>query len=156
MWKAECDVCGKTLVIDEFKDSDKSKDVTWMEWVKEDNGRLKKVMKFGCQGELEELVEAGMSDFQEHVRVKRIQALAFEKAKQQKTVIEMDFAMSYSCEYQNEVQSALWSRESVMLFTAAIFQNGSCESHVIVSNSNDKGKDSVFAFVNYRIWSIKL
>ena len=155
-WKAECDVCGKTLVIDEFKDSDKSKDVTWMEWVKEDNGRLKKVMKFGCQGELEELVEAGMSDFQEHVRVKRIQALAFEKAKQQKTVIEMDFAMSYSCEYQNEVQSALWSRESVMLFTAAIFQNGSCESHVIVSNSNDKGKDSVFAFVNYRIWSIKL
>ena len=36
-----------------------------------------------------------------------------------------------------------------MLFTAAIFQNGSCESHVIFSNSNDKGKDSTFVKYMY-------
>ena len=39
-------------------------------------------------------------------------------------VLQMDFAMNYACEYQNEVQSALWSRESVMLFTAAVILNG--------------------------------
>ena len=38
------------------------------------------------------------------------------------------------------------SRISHVIYTA-IFQNGSRESHVIVSNSNDKGKDTMFTFV---------
>lgn len=61
----------------------------------------------------------------------------------------MDYAMSYSCEYQNEIQSALWSCNSVTLFTAAIFSGGKCETHLIVSNTSDKGKDSVYTFVKY-------
>lgn len=60
----------------------------------------------------------------------------------------MDFAMSYSCEYQNEVQSALWSRNSVNLFTMALFvKDEKCRSFIGVTDSHDKGKDTVYAFV---------
>ena len=64
-------------------------------------------------------------------------------------VLQIDFAMAYSCEYQNEIQSALWSRNSINLFTAALYSNNlPCKSFLIVTNSQDKGKDSVFVFVN--------
>ena len=72
----------------------------------------------------------------------------------------MDFAMNYACEYQNEVQSALWSRESVMLFTAAVILNGQVDTYIICSDSNDKGKHTVLAFIDsdlgYYIYTIPL
>lgn len=52
--------------------------------------------------------------------------------------------MCYSCEYQNEIQSALWSRQSVNLLTVAVFvKGGGCKSYLVVTNSQDKGKDTV-------------
>ena len=57
--------------------------------------------------------------------------------------------MSYSCEYQNEIQSAPWSRESVMLFTAAMTYKAECKTFLIVSDSRDKGKDTVTVFIDF-------
>ncbi|KAJ8038387.1 hypothetical protein HOLleu_15805 [Holothuria leucospilota] len=148
-WKGECADCGIHRMRENLEETDKAKEASWMSWEKQDNGRLMKIVKSGCFGELQELVMAMMPEFQEHVRVKRIQALSFEEKKKENKVIQMDFAMSYSCEYQNEIQSALWSRDSVTLFTAAIFSGGRCETHLIVSNTSDKGKDSVYTFAKY-------
>ena len=36
-------------------------------------------------------------------------------------LLQVDLAMTYSCEYQNEFQSALWSRQTVNLFTAVTY-----------------------------------
>ena len=56
--------------------------------------------------------------------------------------------MAYSCEYQNENQSALWSCRSVNLFTAATYNaEGKEESFLIVTNSSDKGKNSLCTFI---------
>lgn len=56
--------------------------------------------------------------------------------------------MAYSCEYQNEIQSALWSRSSVNLFTAALYSNlEPCKSFLVVTDSQDKGKDAVYTFM---------
>ena len=56
--------------------------------------------------------------------------------------------MVYSCEYQNENQSALWSCRSVNLFTAATYNaEGKGESFLIVTNSSDKGKNSLCTFI---------
>ena len=57
--------------------------------------------------------------------------------------------MSYSCECQDEVQSALWSRESVMLFTAAMTYKSHCQIYLIVSDSRDKQKDTVTVFIDF-------
>ncbi|XP_063222491.1 uncharacterized protein LOC134531000 isoform X3 [Bacillus rossius redtenbacheri] len=86
-----------------------------------------------------------------HVNTKRIQHDEFEKDKANgtKRVLEVDFAMSFSCEYQNEIQSALWSRASVVLFTAAVFCNGNCKTYILCSDTNNKDKDTVFVFLDF-------
>ena len=57
--------------------------------------------------------------------------------------------MCYSCKYQNEIQSAVWCHQSVMLFTAALTYKSVCKTYLIVSDSHDKGKDTVAVFVDF-------
>ena len=54
--------------------------------------------------------------------------------------------MAYPCDYQNEIQSALWSQETVQSFTAALFFKNKCTTSLICFNTKDKGKDPVYAF----------
>lgn len=85
-----------------------------------------------------------------HVNTKRIQQQEFENDKKSKTtrILQVDFAMSFGCEFQNEVQSALWARSSVLYFTAATFFDGKCKTYMICSDASDKGKDTVFALLD--------
>lgn len=125
-------------------------EVFWKEWCKDDNRRLKLQLKSSTRGDLFEMLIQEMPSFQEHVRVKRVQAEAFNKDKldPKTSVLQCDFAMAYSCEYQTEVQSALWSRESVNLFTAAFYHGHSqCKSYLIVTESQNKNKDTVYTFM---------
>lgn len=56
--------------------------------------------------------------------------------------------MTHRCEYQNEIQSALWSLRSVNLFTAVTYNaKGKEELFLIVTNSPDKGENSVCTFM---------
>ena len=64
-------------------------------------------------------------------------------------VLQMDFAMAYECQYQNEVQSALWSRGSVILFIVAAMYKGQVQSFLICIDCNSKDKDTVLVFVEY-------
>ena len=59
----------------------------------------------------------------------------------------MDFAINYSFEYQEDVQSALWSRSSVTLFTAACMHAGSCKTFLICSDTKEKNIDTVAVFI---------
>ena len=71
-------------------------------------------------------------------------------------LLQIDFAMTYSCEYQNKVQSVLWSCQTVNLFTAAKYDiNGKKKSFLIVTDSQDKGKNSVFTFIMQFVDEIK-
>ena len=84
-----------------------------------------------------------------HINTKRVQAQEFESDKKRENVrvLQIDFAMNYSCEYQVEVQSALWSRASVTLFTAAAITKDSCQCFLVCSDTKDKDKDTVAAFL---------
>ena len=64
------------------------------------------------------------------------------------TLLQVDYAVAYSCKYQNEILAALWSCRSVNLFTAATYNaEGKEESFLIVTNSSDKEKNSVCNFM---------
>ena len=131
-WIGTCTNCqnGAKLITDH----DMAEEVFWKQWEKADSGRLKLITKQGCVGELMDEILDSISSFQEHVRIKRIQSDAFEQDKKDPdvTVLQCDFAMAYSCEYQSEVQSALWSRQSVNLFTAALYhKNEKCRSYLL-------------------------
>ena len=147
-WMNDCDKCKDGKLFD--LDMDSSVPVVWQEWEKDHYGHLvKKLYDETCAGELYEIILQNWANFQEHTRVKRMQATAFQEDMSISTnrVLQIDFAMAYSCEYQNEVQSALWSRASVQLLTAAVFVNGKCSTFIICSDTKDKGKDSVCCFL---------
>ena len=46
-------------------------------------------------------------------------------------------------------QSALWSRESEMLFTPAMTYKAECKTFLTVSDSRDKGKDTATVFIYF-------
>lgn len=155
-WMGSCLECqnGKKLAIE----MDPATAIYWYEWVKEktspegeiEKKHIQKILKDGCASELLELLLQSLPVVQEHTRVKRIQAEEFQsdQTDPSKRLLQIDFSMSYSCEYQNEVQSALWSRQSVTLFTAALLQGKSCSTYLICSDSNKKDKDTVATFLN--------
>ena len=85
------------------------------------------------------------------MKIKWIQSTAFTEDKKRSDchVLQCDFAMAYNCDYQNEVQSALWSWKCINLFTAALYSKSQvCQPFLIITDSQDKGKNSVFTFIN--------
>ncbi|XP_048583778.1 uncharacterized protein LOC125563079 [Nematostella vectensis] len=132
-WMGICETCkdGKLLEAKFSTELDMSKKTEWFQWETDANDMLRKQAKRGCYGELVELVIQTLPEAQEHTRVKRIQSDAFEMLKESNWILQIDFAMAYSCEYQDEVQSALWSRASVTLFTAAVFYKETTKTYLI-------------------------
>ena len=64
--------------------------------------------------------------------------------------------MTYRCEYQNKVKSVFSPRQSVNLFTAATYDtNGKKKSILVVTNSQDKDKNSAFIFIIQLVYEIK-
>lgn len=117
--------------------------VQWKLWEKHPEiKRLEIKHHESCAAELLNDIKTALPQFQEHVRIKRIQASAFENDKKHGLVLQLDFAMNYGCEWQGEVRSALWSRSSVTLFDA---QNTLC--FLIVSDTNDESKNTVAVFL---------
>ena len=150
-WMGKCDACkdGKLLANRlSSQDDMMAKEIEWLEGENNENDVLKKHTKTGCYAELLELTIETLPEAQEHTRIKRIQSDAFEMLKETNRILQIDFAMAYSCEYQDEVQSALWSRASVTLFTAAVFYKGTTKTYLICSDTKDKGKDTVYTFIN--------
>lgn len=149
-WTGTCETCkGGTLLEAKLSgEIDMAKATEWLHWETDENQVLKKLTKSGCYGELLDLALQSLPQAQEHTRVKRIQSNAFESLKEANRILQIDFAMAYSCEYQDEIQSALWSRASVTLFTAAVFYQETTKTYLICSNTKDKGKDTVYTFIN--------
>lgn len=65
-------------------------------------------------GEVKEKLMKGHKEMIKHVNVKKIQSENFIKGKSNAgntRLVQIDFAMNYTCEMQREVQSALWTEE---------------------------------------------
>ena len=61
----------------------------------------------------------------------------------------MDFVMAYKCMYQDEVQSALWSRGDVNLLQLYPFPNHKVKTYLISADFKHKDKNSILVFVEY-------
>ncbi len=109
--------------------------------------KLECQLKEECAGEVLQQLVNEWNVILTHINTKRIQAQEFEKDKKRENarVLQIDFAMNYSCEYQTKIQSALWSRASVTLSTAAAITKDSCQSFLICSDTKDKDKDTIAA-----------
>ena len=74
-----------------------------------------------CVSGLSENLESEWDVVLTTINNKHIQSAQFQVNLENPNVcfLQNDFAMSYSCEYLNEIQSALWNCQNVMLFTVA-------------------------------------
>ena len=167
-WLNTCEECqnGKKL-FDEANNSisdgsihDSEDGVSWDEWKeikrpsKKDAGKvISSVERTTNHGSLEDLKHTIHDDFatyQEHVRTKRLMDAAFQMdIKQENSVVmQVDFAMDYNCSHnQDEIQNAIYGRNSIRIFTCAVFRDELCKSYSIISDAN-KYKDSVCVFIN--------
>ena len=148
-WQNRCEACcdGKLLLMPANSDDE----VAWKCWENSDHG-LKLSTKEGQVGDLFEATIQDLPSFKAHVNLKRIQSAAFENDRQQTSgirILQIDFAMSFSCEYQNEIMSAMWSRVSVLLFTAALFFKGKCQTFLVCSDTKNKDKNTIFTFIDF-------
>ena len=84
-----------------------------------------------------------------HVNHKRVQAAEFQKdiCDPNTRVDQIDYAMAYQCQQQNEMQSALWSRGSVNLFTCAVYFAKETKTYLNCSNYKSKDKFSNGTFL---------
>ena len=74
------------------------------------------------------------------MNLKKIQARTFQEDIKDANarVLEIDYAMAYQCQQQSEVQSALWTRDSVNLFTYVVYQNDKIKTFLICTNYKGK------------------
>ena len=111
-------------------------------------------------GEIKEKFCEHCPQFQKHICIKRIMHNNFEQDKKDSKYYllqKLILPIACNCEYQNEVQSALWSCQTVNLFTAATYDtNGNGKSFLILTDSHDIGKNSVFTFIMQLVDEIKL
>lgn len=147
-WQNVCETCsnGKNI----SKPIDVGKTVIWKEWRQNAEGRLQLLTNDTSAGELYDIVVNDIPEVLNHVNLKRIQAENFQKDKLRNStrIIQIDFAMSFCCEYQNEIQSALWSRSSVLLFTVAVFYKNICKTFIFCSDHQNKDKDTIYVFLH--------
>ena len=57
--------------------------------------------------------------------------------------------MAYQCKYQNEVQSALWTRGTVNLFTCALYHHSTAKTFVISTSYIGKDKFAIEKFLDH-------
>lgn len=87
---------------------------------KRDTSRFQKIAKNGTLGDLRNHFVKIVDGFVKHVYTKRSQAATFEedneevkKSEGKVALLQIDFAESYTCLAQDEVQSAHWNQATV-------------------------------------------
>ncbi|KAG1714416.1 Mitochondrial coenzyme A transporter SLC25A42 [Nymphon striatum] len=122
-WTGTCETCkGGTLLETKLSgEIDMAKATEWLHWETDENQVLKKLTKSGCYGELLDLVLQSLPQAQGHTRVKRIQSNAFESLKEANRILQIDFAMAYSCKYQG--RNSTKEKDTVYTFINRLYEH---------------------------------
>lgn len=146
-WKNECNDCKNGSKLEVSKPA--SEITCRSSWKKQKDKRLQRVTEEVTVGEVISEIKQGWMKFAKHVNVKRIQFAEYkaDQGYQRRRIVNIDFAMNFVAEPQLEVQSALWSRSSITLFTAAVEMNNQDTSMLLVSDVKSKNKNAIFAFL---------
>ena len=134
--------------------------VEWWKWDTADK-RVVKLVEQGKVSDLYNSIVQELGSFVQHCFIKKQQAISFETDKihldGKNAVIQMDFSENYTCQWQNEVQSAHWHQTQVTVFTVAIWTkpNKPPQSHIYVSDNLDHDKQSIAVFVDMLLSDLK-
>lgn len=123
-WLRSCKKClnAETKLTEILKKSRKNSEtpVIWHQWKKDKTtNRYQKCTEHGTLKSLIKYFLDILPDFLKHSFIKRNQAAEFEKdgeevvQRDDLAILQIDFAESFSCEAQDEIQSAHWNQGTV-------------------------------------------
>ena len=154
-WKDQCSDCQGGILLPNLIGEKQNNDehVHWQIWESIETrtkkgktfNRVVKSLKEGCVGELKELIEEAWSHYLNHVRTKRIMSNEFQEdlGRENVLILQCDFAMDYNTnDNAREVQPAIYGRQNVTIFLAAVWHQRSYTSYSVVTNG-DKYKNTV-------------
>lgn len=146
-WKNKCSSCCGGKKIDVIKGSTEM--VNRQVWKKSEDKKILRVSEIVSVQTVQNEIKKMWNNFVNHVNTKRIQQQDFKKDQNTINVrsVNFDFAMNFSVEGQSEVQSALWSRASIVLFTVVENFNRESKKYIICSDNTTKDKNAIFAFI---------
>ncbi|XP_033100548.1 uncharacterized protein LOC117104010, partial [Anneissia japonica] len=128
--------------------------VTWHVWKKDSDDRIAKIVQEGTTDDLRSYISSILPQFLEHCYVKRKQAASYKlqrdaiESSVDEALLQVDFSENYTCQYQDEIQSAHWQQHQVSLFTAALWYNGVLHSTVFASDNLTHSKDTIIAYID--------
>ena len=115
---------------------------------------LTKVIEDGTTAYLFEHVKTLLPQFLEHCFVKRAQSGQYQienhiakPLNKAEALIQVDFSENCTCMFQDEVQSAHWSKK-VSLLTAAIWFHDNLHLTVLVSDNLDYSKETITLYMD--------
>ena len=159
-WKNQCEDCKDGIKLLQWVRQNKatggmvdSSKVKWYVWENQQSltksgkpiNRQVKTMKEGFPNQLIEIIEKEYPSYLEHVRRKRIMHNEYQDdlSKEGNVIIQCDFAMDYNCQDNaNEIQSAIYGRRNVTIFTCAVYIEKKCHSYAVLTDA-DKYKSTV-------------
>ena len=105
--------------------------------------------------DLFEHVKTLLPQFLEHCFVKTAQSEQYQIEKdciaeplnKAESLIQVDFSKNYTCIFQDEVQSAHWSKKEVSLLTAAIWFHAKLQPTLLVSDNLDHSKENIIPYM---------
>lgn len=153
-WFNRCENCKDGKVFMAMIDMDDEVAVTWYVWKNDSDERLSKVVEEGTTDDLRSYISSILAKFMEHCYIKREQAAAYKlereaiEGSKNKALLQVDFSENYTCQYQDEIQSAHWQQHQVSLFTAAMWHTGVLHSIVIASDNIVHSKDTIIAYLD--------
>lgn len=124
-WLRNCSKCVDTKsILNEIVEKSGKKQrspVVWNQWKKDDTtNRFENSLERGTLKKLVGYFLDILPEFLKHSRIKRCQAARFQEDNEEVltsngeiALLQIDFAESYSCESQDEIQSAHWNQANV-------------------------------------------
>ena len=143
----------------ENKIRNKTSSVTWNQWI--NNGH--RSTKSDFTGTVQQCVAAlatKVSSFLLHTWIKREQGKYFEYLKTNvstaKIVVQVDYSGNFAIGFQDEIQSAHWSKKQLSLFTAhAWLANSEGESFTFISDDITHNKYTVHACLEHLLTTLQ-
>ena len=150
---------------DSSEDEETDYNVSYYEWSRGDDGKIKKVLANVEPEEAIEVFNKQLSALKKHIFTKRQLAIVYNDIKNRlkpgELLVNVDFSENYENKQQDEIQSAYFGHTTFSLFTACCYlkteENGELvkENVTITSEAPDHSRIAAFSCVNSVIDFVK-
>jgi hypothetical protein len=135
--KQACEMCMRAeSLIEKYRSFDSRSTLKYQKWVKQANSRFSKLTSEVTLEEAIDEVQHQIRPVIIHHQTKRQQSDAYKlckaKANLQMPVVQIDFAENYTCDHQDEIQSAYYNKKQVPLFTYCVWMEGKKQRNIMI------------------------